>query len=278
MSKKLLILIFACIFRNVCSTKTSTTVDDEETEDDIILLDTESTINSEASQTLNNYTVENKINTESTYVVKYTLTDNPHYEELDETATDFAKHLKSQTTDEPEDTSWVNLAIRDIAYYLRIYKFREYDRRYSKEVPKIIGQYFAEYPKPPLRSLHWEVHKYCDESFLKCLKYLNNKVKLTVLKREDDTNYVMKELNWTTDSNAEEIEKIDSECRNYSEAEFFDATPFEGPLERFQWRTTASYYMCWYTMKEEPDLKHFNESCNNFADCFSNESSKLLND
>lgn len=40
-----------------------------------------------------------------------------------------------------------------------------------------------------------------------------------------------------------------------------------GPLERFQWRVTASYYMCWYTMKSEPSLKHLSDKCDNFADC-----------
>ncbi|KAF5306531.1 hypothetical protein FQR65_LT18537 [Abscondita terminalis] len=33
----------------------------------------------------------------------------------------------------------------------------------------------------------------------------------------------------------------------------------EGPIERFQWRTTASYYMCWYTMSEVSDLKQLKE-------------------
>lgn len=42
---------------------------------------------------------------------------------------------------------------------------------------------------------------------------------------------------------------------------------FPGPLERYQWRVTASYYMCWFTMKETKILEHLSETCDNFADC-----------
>lgn len=38
-------------------------------------------------------------------------------------------------------------------------------------------------------------------------------------------------------------------------------------LERFQWRTTVSYYMCWYTMLGVPELSIFGEPCGNHADC-----------
>lgn len=37
--------------------------------------------------------------------------------------------------------------------------------------------------------------------------------------------------------------------------------------ERFQWRTTVSYYMCWYTMLGVSDLATFGEPCDNHANC-----------
>lgn len=37
--------------------------------------------------------------------------------------------------------------------------------------------------------------------------------------------------------------------------------------ERFQWRTTVSYYMCWYTMLGVPELSIFGEPCDNHANC-----------
>nr|CAH7744967.1 unnamed protein product [Callosobruchus chinensis] len=46
------------------------------------------------------------------------------------------------------------------------------------------------------------------------------------------------------------------------------ADPFEGPLERFQWRVTASYYMCLYTMLQTTELRRLHEpTCDNLANC-----------
>lgn len=43
-------------------------------------------------------------------------------------------HENSTETENPEDVDleWLNDAIRDVAYYLRAYKFNEYDRRYIR--------------------------------------------------------------------------------------------------------------------------------------------------
>lgn len=65
---------------------------------------------------------------------------------------------------------WLKDALKDIAYYLRAHKFNEYDRRYETQSEKAPRQYFQGFPRPPLRSLHWEVHKNCPDSFLDCVK------------------------------------------------------------------------------------------------------------
>ena len=36
---------------------------------------------------------------------------------------------------------------------------------------------------------------------------------------------------------------------------------------RISAQTSASYYMCWYTMNEVPSLAKLGEPCDNFADC-----------
>jgi hypothetical protein len=36
-------------------------------------------------------------------------------------------------------------------------------------------------------------------------------------------------------------------------------------------QTSASYYMCWYTMNEVPSLAALGESCDNFANCLDSE-------
>ncbi|XP_060526923.1 uncharacterized protein LOC132702357 [Cylas formicarius] len=162
---------------------------------------------------------------------------------------------------------WFKDGIKDIAFYLRSHKFNEYDRRYQTDAKTAPRANYKSFPKPPLRSLHWEVNKYCDRSFLQCVDYLRKKVRMTSLKREDDSAVVIQEQRWERVKNAEQIGQIEFECKKLRDADDHYARPFEGPLERFQWRTTASYYMCWYTMNEVPDLEHIGERCDNFAYC-----------
>lgn len=62
---------------------------------------------------------------------------------------------------EERDADWdKNKVIRDVAYYIRAHKFRDYDRRYYKRLEDSPGRLYEEFPKPPLRSLHWEVRRY----------------------------------------------------------------------------------------------------------------------
>ncbi|CAH1113468.1 unnamed protein product [Psylliodes chrysocephalus] len=157
--------------------------------------------------------------------------------------------------------------IRDIGYYLRSHKFNEYDRRYETNSTTAERIYFKTFPRPPLRSLHWEVHKYCESSFMECVNYLAKKLRGVAARRTDDTSIVMMKQHWKWKTNTAQIEQVDEECKKNKKLDDHIADPFEGPLERYQWRVTASYFMCWYTMKKTPELKRFHEKCDNFANC-----------
>ncbi|XP_030762009.1 uncharacterized protein LOC115886845 [Sitophilus oryzae] len=176
------------------------------------------------------------------------------------------KHFSSKTTTEARP-EWLGDAIKDIAYYLRSHKFNEYDRRYYKNGTNAPRLYHQHFPRPPLRSLHWEVRLNCEESFIRCVDYLRGKIKGTALRRQDDTSIVVQENQWRYPNNSREIDQTDLECRKTLKTDFNYAPPFDGPLERYQWRSTASYYMCWFTMNEIDDLKHIGENCDNFAYC-----------
>ncbi|KAL3285869.1 hypothetical protein HHI36_000389 [Cryptolaemus montrouzieri] len=180
------------------------------------------------------------------------------------------KHDSSSTTESYEFGDSLGSDLRSIAYYLRQHKFNEYDRRYiTDEIEAESSKlYFAGFPKPPLRSLHWEVHKYCEISFLSCIAYLIKRIRNTALRRNDDTSVVMEDQKWFTRTFTEQIDQTDLECRKmWAEAEE-RADPFEGPIERFQWRVTASYFLCMYTMNETLELEHLNDtSCDNHANC-----------
>ncbi|XP_014480163.1 PREDICTED: uncharacterized protein LOC106747286 [Dinoponera quadriceps] len=173
--------------------------------------------------------------------------------------------------DEPTDTpdlDWdKNRLIRDVAYFIRAHKFHDYDRRYYKNVEKATSRLYEEFPRPGLRSLHWEVRKYCDASFVECLKYLERIIKLTALRREDDTVTVMREQKWSLTNNTEQILAVQRDCQMAQRRDNLTMVPFQGPIERFQWRTTVSYYMCWYTMQGVADLAVFGEPCDNHANC-----------
>ncbi|XP_024943819.1 uncharacterized protein LOC107270700 [Cephus cinctus] len=158
-------------------------------------------------------------------------------------------------------------AIRDVAYFIRAHKFRDYDRRYYREVSEVSRHLYQGFPKPALRSLHWEVHKFCVSGFDACLNYVERIVKLTSLRREDDTVTVMRENSWNLENNTEEILATQKDCEMAKRRDNRSALPFAGPIERFQWRTTVSYYMCWYTMLGIPELALFGEPCDNHANC-----------
>ncbi|XP_017875565.1 uncharacterized protein LOC108622288 [Ceratina calcarata] len=173
-----------------------------------------------------------------------------------------------ETIEEDREATWdKNKVIRDVAYYIRAHKFRDYDRRYHKQLEDSPYRLYEQFPKPPLRSLHWEVRRHCDASFVECLKYLERVIERTALKREDDTVTVMKKQKWNPAEHEKEILAAQKDCQTALKRDDLTVIPFQGPIERFQWRTTVSYYMCWYTMLEVPELSIFGESCDNHADC-----------
>lgn len=177
----------------------------------------------------------------------------------------------SQIVDRSEE-EWVKDAVLDVAYYLRAHKFNDFDRRYFKEASSEDAYQYRHFPNPPLRYLHWEVSKYCEKGFYDCLGYLHDTVLKAGLIRAQDTNVVMNKRHWEFPRNAKAIEKLDQECQRLKTADWRDADPFKGPLERFQWRVSASYFMCFYSMQDFSPLVMFGERCDNFASCLSDKS------
>lgn len=91
-------------------------------------------------------------------------------------------------------------------------------------------RYFREFPRPPLRSLHWEVHKYCEPSFSGCVDYLRKRIRYVSLKRVDDTAVVIQEQNWTFSGHNDQIKQIDDECKKLRRLGDNMAEPFEGKV------------------------------------------------
>ncbi|XP_076664972.1 uncharacterized protein LOC143367231 [Andrena cerasifolii] len=166
------------------------------------------------------------------------------------------------------DANWdKNKIIRDVAYYIRAHKFQDYDRRYYRRPEDSPSRLYEDFPKPPLRSLHWEVRRHCEASFVECLRYLERIIKLIALRREDDTVTIMNEQKLDVIKNTDQVLAAQKDCMAAQRRDNLTMVPFQGPIERFQWRSTVSYYMCWYTMLGVPELSIFGESCGNHANC-----------
>lgn len=154
--------------------------------------------------------------------------------------------------DEPKesiDPTWDrNRAIRNVAYYLRAHKFFDYDHRYYKKIEDSLHRLYEEFPKPPLRSIHWEVHKHCDDGFINCLIYLDNIVSTTSLRREDDTITVIRENNWSVTNNNQQILVIQRECEMAQQRDNLTFVPFQGSIGKFLFNifSTIHYFFLFY--------------------------------
>lgn len=170
-----------------------------------------------------------------------------------------------ESTFQLPDESWTSVALKDIAHYLRNYKFNEWDQRYYKEKPRdnLIG-FFSYFPTPTLRTLHWKVYENCESNFYKCISYLHSVIDAAPFTRSDD---IASLLNDRLIDNETMIKTLDTECRESRLNSERSSLPFDSPTEKFQWRTTASYYMCWYTMLGTPVLSMLGDTCDNYANC-----------
>lgn len=170
-----------------------------------------------------------------------------------------------ESTSQVNDEKWTSMALKNIAHYLRNYKFNEWDQRYYLEKPSddLIGYYDA-FPIPILRTLHWKVFENCDSDFYKCISYLQSVIETAPFSRSDD---VITILNQRAVDNTTLIKNLDKECKKSRLNSERSSLPFDSPTEKFQWRTTASYYMCWYTMLGTPVLSMLGDTCDNFANC-----------
>ncbi|KAL5243977.1 hypothetical protein ACI65C_011387 [Semiaphis heraclei] len=127
--------------------------------------------------------------------------------------------------------------------------------------------FYARFPIPPLITFHWEVYEKCSQDFLICLKYLQDVVVETHLQRTSSTDYIMRQMNWTVEKHGGYIRMVNDECVRLKTLDWTKPEPFRGPLDRFRWRVTASYFMCWYTMQNITLLSRFSESCDDIGEC-----------
>lgn len=166
------------------------------------------------------------------------------------------------------ESRWFVKVIQEIGFYLRSYKFSGLDQRNftddSNEDKSATN--FMHFPYPPLRKIHPLIEKNCRPGFYHCIEFLHRVIVLAPFQMKDDTNFIihdMKNENYTDDV----IERLDADCLYQVREEMKNGLPFTSLLAHFIWKTSASYYMCYYTMLEQEELKHFEIPCDNFAMC-----------
>lgn len=162
------------------------------------------------------------------------LESGPSTDEIIDPALKSGDPADVDTNEEALDPNWdVNKAIRDVAYFLRTHKFKDFDRRYYGSVSDVRMRLYQEFPKPPLRFLHWEVHRYCEFGFKSCLQFLEKIVKLTALKRQDDTITVMREQSWDLENNRDQVLGTQVDCERAKHKDNTTADPFQGPIGKY---------------------------------------------
>ncbi|CAH1782808.1 unnamed protein product [Owenia fusiformis] len=150
--------------------------------------------------------------------------------------------------------------IRRIGTYLRGYKYLDIDHRFHSEEkkkkpkPKLVlieKVFMRHFPIPSMRKLHPMVKRACDKGFQYCLQEIYHTVKKTPVfeyLRTGGWAFIKKYF-------------LDMLFDREKTKRILMHTPFESHLAQFQYRLTASYYMCWFTMQNLPELKKFGSKC-----------------
>lgn len=115
--------------------------------------------------------------------------------------------------------------------YVAAHKYFGVDYRKDKSTP----EFYRNFPIPVLKHLHSELQTACEESVYACLKHVY------ITAYQSSTMFELHRLHF---SRFEEI--------NY---------PFINKYEMFRYRTTASYYLCYYTLRRKEVLSRVYPNC-----------------
>lgn len=139
--------------------------------------------------------------------------------------------------------------LQDIGLWLRIHKFGSVDQRYAsyvsgKRVPKA---YFTEkFPEPRLRNLTPSVDKACHIGLISCVNEIHETFLLTPIGRlkTNDVEYARSLKSRFAQSSQKTLQSVAYE-------------PLANALKMFQYRTTSSYFMCYFALQGAKHLAHF---------------------
>lgn len=113
--------------------------------------------------------------------------------------------------------------VKMVGIFLAAHKYFELDVRYKVKSSINGPQFYKNFPKPSLKQMNSAVHRACEKGAIPCVREIANTARVSPL------------MSWFSPNKTKGDTKQDL---------FY---PFKSKLQLFQYRTTASYYMCWYT-------------------------------
>ncbi|KAK3762421.1 hypothetical protein RRG08_009813 [Elysia crispata] len=133
----------------------------------------------------------------------------------------------------------VHTELKWAGLFLAAHKYFDVDRRRGNSLswkydPRVFHKHF---PMPRLRSLHPQVNEACHQGVMACVREIASKAQESPSIADTD----------------EELKKAALALPDTIPAFY----PLTSDLELFQYRTTASYFMCWYTMRREELLMNY---------------------
>lgn len=168
---------------------------------------------------------------------------------------DYQHHRMKRKAIVPDYSHPLAIRLQYIGYFLAAHKYFELDRRYIISATK--GEkpvFFKHFPLPSLRRLNPQVQRACDTGFLECVDEIYK------IARVSESLFDFHKI------------KVNSS----RPPEFY---PFKYARELFNYRTSASYYMCWYTMREEQPLKDIGiDHCFKYFNYASENKKNTVND
>ena len=143
--------------------------------------------------------------------------------------------------------------LRQIGVWLRDHKFNEIDQRYASVSQSAAEtRYFRlRFPTPNLKYMVTSVENACLYDARTCVHQIHAVYMTTAWGKLEshDASYT------------EKLQKRHDNFREVAEQEI-RYEGFSSRIELFQYRATASYYLCHFTLQRDKDLAYFGHKCN----------------
>ncbi|ELU04080.1 hypothetical protein CAPTEDRAFT_219561 [Capitella teleta] len=153
----------------------------------------------------------------------------------------------------------LKFALRQAGSYIRLHKFTDFDRRrfsiqdhmlnkFGKGASRPTSTLHHHFPRQPLKKLDESVLAQCKRSIRKCLNLAKDTYKGSNLWKKN-AGAVMKSF------------LMNQKMRSYGNCDTQYAKPFKTPLRQFQFRTTFSYILCYFTLRRLRHMRFFGKPC-----------------